>query len=94
VGCVQAHLGPERSRSWGGGHAGVWNQWRPAAVAAAARAPARLRLGVDNKRPWEVLWDLGNRLERSAGERHCKFTGGGNGWQGARWRAEREKDGG
>jgi hypothetical protein len=36
-------------------------------------------------------------LERSAGiesERHCKFTGdGGNGWQVARWRAEREKGG-
>jgi hypothetical protein len=75
----------------------VGNRWRPAVVAAAARAAARLRLGVDNKRPWEVLWVLGNRLERSAGgesERRCKFTVGGNGWQGARWRAEREKDDG
>jgi hypothetical protein len=83
---VQAHLGPGCSRSWGGEHAGVGNGRRPTAVAAAARAPARLRLGVDNKRPWEVLWILGNRLERSAGgesERRRKFTGGGgNGWRG------------
>jgi hypothetical protein len=53
---------------------------------------------MDNKRPWEVLRVLGDRVERSAGdecERRCKFTGGGgNGWQGARWRAEREKGGG
>jgi hypothetical protein len=76
----------------------VGNRRRPAVVAASVRAPARLRLGVDNKRPWEVLWVLRNRLERLAGgesERCCKCTGGGlNGWQGARWRAEREKDGG
>jgi hypothetical protein len=69
-----------------------------AAVAATARPWRRRRLGLDNKRPWEVLWVLGDRLERSAGgesERRCKFTGsGGNGWQGARWRAEREKDDG
>jgi hypothetical protein len=79
---AHAHLGPGRSRSWGGESAGVGNRRRPAAVAAAARAPARLRLGVDNKRPWEVLWVLGNRFERSAGgesERRCKCTGGGNG---------------
>jgi hypothetical protein len=83
VGCVQARLGPGRSWSLGGEHAGVVNRRRPAPVAAAARAPVRLRLGVDNKRPWEVLWVLGNRLEWSAGgesERRCKFTsGGGNG---------------
>jgi hypothetical protein len=34
----------------------------PAAVAAAARAPARLRLGVGNKQPWEILWVLGSVL--------------------------------
>jgi hypothetical protein len=28
----------------------VGNRWRPAAVAAAARTPARVQLGVDNAR--------------------------------------------
>jgi hypothetical protein len=36
VGCVHAHLGPGRSRSWGGKHAGVGNRRRPAAVTATA----------------------------------------------------------
>jgi hypothetical protein len=49
VGCAHAHLGPGCSWSWGGKLAGVGNRRRPAAVTAAARAPARLRLGVDNK---------------------------------------------
>jgi hypothetical protein len=49
VGCVHAHLGPVCSWSWGGKLAGVGNRRRPAAVTVAARAPARLRLGVDNK---------------------------------------------
>jgi hypothetical protein len=70
---------------------------RPAAVAVVARSWRRRRLGLDNKRPWE-LWVLGDRFERPDGgesERCCKFTGsGGNGWQGARWRAERVKGGG
>jgi hypothetical protein len=64
----------------------VGDRRQPAAVAAAVRASAGLRLGVGNKRPWEVLWVLGDRLERSVGgesERRRKFTGGGgNGWRG------------
>jgi hypothetical protein len=48
-GRAHAHLGPGCSCSWGGKLAGVGNRRRPAAVTAAARAPARLRLGVDNK---------------------------------------------
>jgi hypothetical protein len=83
---VLAHLEPGCSRSWGDEHADVGNRRRPATVAAAARAPARLRLGVNNKGPWEVLWVLENRLERSIGgesERQRKFIGGGgNGWRG------------
>jgi hypothetical protein len=42
------------SRSWGGEHAGVGNRRRSTVVAAAARAPARMRLGVDNKRARSV----------------------------------------
>jgi hypothetical protein len=48
-GRAHAHLGPGCSWSWGGKLAGVGNQRRPAAVTAATWAPARLRLGVDNK---------------------------------------------
>jgi hypothetical protein len=49
VGCAHAHLGPGCSWSWGGKLASVGNRRRPVAVTAAAPAPARLRLGVDNK---------------------------------------------
>jgi hypothetical protein len=64
----------------------VGDRRRPAAVAAAARAPARLWLGVGNKRPWEVLWVLGKLVEWLVGgesERRRKLTGGGgNGGRG------------
>jgi hypothetical protein len=42
-------------------------RWRPAEVAAAARAPARWAHGVDNARALEVPWALGERAEQSAG---------------------------
>jgi hypothetical protein len=57
--CVQAHLGPGGSWSWGGEHAGVGIQRRQAAVAAVARSPARRAHGFDNARPWEVPRALG-----------------------------------
>jgi hypothetical protein len=75
----------------------VGNRRRPAAVSAAVRAPLRLRLGVGNKRPSEVLCVLGNRLERSANgesERRRKSPAVAAMASGvARWRTEREKDG-
>jgi hypothetical protein len=53
-GRVEAHLGPTGGWGWGNGVAGAGVRRRPAAVAAAARSPARRRLGVDNARPWGV----------------------------------------
>jgi hypothetical protein len=49
VGCAHAHLGPGCSWSWGGKLPGVGNRRWPATVTAAARAPAKIRLEVDNK---------------------------------------------
>jgi hypothetical protein len=72
---VQAHLGLGGSRSWGGEHAGVGIQRRPAAVSAAARSPARRAHGVDNARPWEVPRALGSIL----GAQVVKGTAGGGG---------------
>jgi hypothetical protein len=40
---------------------------RPAAVAAATRAPARRAHGVDKARAWEVPRVLGERAEHSVG---------------------------
>jgi hypothetical protein len=52
---------------------------RPAAVAAAARAPARLAHGVDNKRPWEVPRVLGGVLGAQVAMGTAGGGGGGNG---------------
>jgi hypothetical protein len=64
----------------------VENRRRPAAVAAAARAPARLRLGVNNKRPWGVKCYLGKVLGGSGckgnGRRRGCSGGGGYGGMG------------
>jgi hypothetical protein len=54
-------------------------QRRSAAVAAAARAPARWAHGVDNKRPWEVPRVLGGVL----GVQVAMGTAGGGGGNGA-----------
>jgi hypothetical protein len=48
---------------------------RPAAVAAAVRAPERCSHEVDNKRPWEVPRVLGGVL----GAQVVKGTAGGGG---------------
>jgi hypothetical protein len=95
VGRVQAHLESGCSRSWGGEHAGVGDRRRPAAVAAAVRAPARLRLGVNNKRPWGVKCYLGKVLGGSGckgnGQRRgCSGGGGNGGMEEAVARGERE----
>jgi hypothetical protein len=60
----------------------VENRRQPAAVAAATRAPVRMRLGVDNKRARSVKCELGKVPSSSHGaedERSRGFGGGSNG---------------
>jgi hypothetical protein len=56
-GRAEAHLEPTGGRGWGKGVAGAGVRRR-----AAARFPARRRLGVDYKRPWEAPRVLGSVL--------------------------------
>jgi hypothetical protein len=90
VGCAHAHLGPGCSWSWGGKLAGVGNRRRPGAVTAAARAPARLRLRVDNKWTGGVKCYLGKVLGgagwKGDGRRRRRSGGGGNGVARRGWR--------
>jgi hypothetical protein len=62
-----AHLGPEGGWSWGGGAAGAGARRWPAVAAAAARGSGEDGAGLDNARPWEVHWGLGERVGRLAG---------------------------
>jgi hypothetical protein len=83
VGCAHAHLGLVCSWSWGGKLTDMGNRRRPTAVTTAARAPARLRLGVDNKWTGGVEYYLGKVLGGSGwkgdGRRRGCSGGGGNG---------------
>jgi hypothetical protein len=74
-GRAEAHLGPTGGRGWGKGVAGAGVRRRLTAVAAAARSPARRRLGVDYKRPWEAPRVLGSVL----GAQVVKGSAGGGG---------------
>jgi hypothetical protein len=81
-GRAEAHLGPTGGRGWGKGVASAGVRRRPAAVAAAARSPARRRLGVDKAWAGHVKQVLGEAPSNSHGagvERSKGLGGGANG---------------
>jgi hypothetical protein len=76
-----AHLGPEGGRSWGGGAAGEGARRWPAAAAAAAQGSGEDGAWLDNARPWEEHWGLGERvgrLDESESYHSGELPGGGN----------------
>jgi hypothetical protein len=62
-----AYLVLEGGQSWGGGAAGVGARRWPAVAAVAARGSSEDGAGLDNARPWEVHWGLGERVGWLAG---------------------------
>jgi hypothetical protein len=97
-----AHLGPIGGRGWGKRVAGAGVRRRPVVVAAAARSPARRRLGLDKVWAGRAKQELGEALSNShgAGVERSKGLGGGanggrrgeacgSGWRGGEGRAGR-----
>jgi hypothetical protein len=77
-----AHLGRGGERGWRGDGSGEGARRRPVVAPAAARAPARLRLGLNNKRTGGVKCYLGKVLGGSGckgNDRRRGCSGGGNG---------------
>jgi hypothetical protein len=75
--CDWAHHGPIGSCCVDGGGSGERQRRGCGGTLAGAWLLARVEAGEFNKRPWELLCGLGNRLEALAGggsEQKCQLT--------------------